>query len=340
MALKRPTLKTISELSGFAVTTVSRALSDGPEIGAETKKKVRKIADDIGYVRNRSGVGLVTGKSNVISLILSADHDVIDDHTGRLIASIARHLQGTLYHMNIVTYATQTQRLEVVKHVVETRSADAVILSQIEPDDQRIAYLLERQFPFVAYGRSNWKEQHAFFDFDNIAFGTQAARILIEKGRKRLLFISPPDNLSYSKDIYKGIEQGLLASDARVEILEGASSHDGNEAMRKALVQRFSQPGTLDGIIAPSTSSAVVSIAALEQSGLVLGKDVDIFAKEASPYLQYIRKEVMSVYENLTLAGEFLAKAALQAIDDPAAPPMHRLELSGDHLSDSECKPV
>ena len=41
---KRATLKTISEATGFALTTVSRALKNEPEIGAETRGKVQAVA--------------------------------------------------------------------------------------------------------------------------------------------------------------------------------------------------------------------------------------------------------------------------------------------------------
>ena len=326
MSKKRPTLKTISELSGFAVTTVSRALSDGPEIGAATKQKVQQIAKEIGYVRNRSGVGLVTGRTNVITLILSADHDVVDDHTGRLISSIARNLQGTLYHMNILPYAPGADRLAEVEYVVESRSADALILSQIKPDDRRIAYLMEKRFPFVAYGRSRWKEQHAYFDFDNESFGEQAASTLLEKGRKRLLLIAPPSTLSYSQHLRFGIEKELSGTKAKLEILEGATSHDSNEVLRDVLGKRFARSAKIDGVIAPSSSSAIMAIAALEQNGYALGQNVDLFAKEATPYLRCIRSEVISVYENLDVAGEFLTKAAIQAIEHPTKAPMQRLE--------------
>ena len=80
-AQRKPTLKTIAEISGLAVPTVSRALNDAPDIGTGTKKLVRKIADEIGYIPNRAGVRLRTGRTNVISLIMSTDHN---NHTGRL----------------------------------------------------------------------------------------------------------------------------------------------------------------------------------------------------------------------------------------------------------------
>ena len=71
---EKPTLKTISRLSGMAVPTVSRALGDAPDISLETKAKVRRIADKIGYIPNRAGVRLRTGRTYVIALVLSLIH--------------------------------------------------------------------------------------------------------------------------------------------------------------------------------------------------------------------------------------------------------------------------
>ena len=42
MAGTKPTLKTISRLSGLAVPTVSRALNDAPDIGVQTLDQARK----------------------------------------------------------------------------------------------------------------------------------------------------------------------------------------------------------------------------------------------------------------------------------------------------------
>ncbi|WP_155983480.1 LacI family DNA-binding transcriptional regulator, partial [Nitratireductor aquibiodomus] len=40
----RPTLRTIAEMTGLAVTTVSRALLDAPQIAFETRQRVQRVA--------------------------------------------------------------------------------------------------------------------------------------------------------------------------------------------------------------------------------------------------------------------------------------------------------
>ncbi|HSK39014.1 MAG TPA: LacI family DNA-binding transcriptional regulator, partial [Arenibaculum sp.] len=74
----RPTLKTIAELTGLAVTTVSRALKDGPDLNAETKARVRAVAAEIGYRPDRAGVRLRTGRTYVVGLILDQNDEIAE----------------------------------------------------------------------------------------------------------------------------------------------------------------------------------------------------------------------------------------------------------------------
>lgn len=325
MASKRPTLKTISELSGFAVPTVSRALKDAPDIGESTKRKVREIAAEIGYVPNRAGVRLRTGKTNVISLVLSTDHDMLDDHTNRLISSVSQRLRGSSYHMIVTPYITGEDWMDPIRYIVETNSADAIITTQIEPEDARIAYMMERDFPFATYGRTRWCDEHAYFDFDNTTFGEMAARRLVDAGRRHILLIAPPMRQSYARHIVTGLRSTLDGSSVTMEILDGASSHDGNAVLRPKLLARLLAEPSVDAIVAPSTASAISAVAALERAGRVVGQDIDVFAKEAAPFLQFFRPQILTVREDVVAAGSFLADAAVQAIEHPERKPMQAL---------------
>ena len=70
--------------------------------------------------------------------------------------------------------------MEPVRYVVETGSADGIIISRTEPNDARVRYMLERGFPFATHGRTDMGIAHPFHDFDNHAFaldrGAQAGR--------------------------------------------------------------------------------------------------------------------------------------------------------------------
>ncbi|MEM9551540.1 MAG: LacI family transcriptional regulator [Pseudomonadota bacterium] len=321
---KKPTLRTISDLSGLAVPTVSRALNDAPDIGKKTKDRVRQIAREIGYVPNRAGVRLRTGKTNVISLVLGTDNEVTD-HTGQLVSSIARELRDTRYHMIVTPYFPDEDPMIPVRYIVETGSADAIILNRIEVADPRVAYLMERGFPFACYGRTKWKDTHPYFDFDNGSFGHQAVNSLLASGRRNIALLSPPQEQNYAQDMIRGASELIASSDASFRIVDGITGDDPGKVIQQIIADDLTRHPETDGLICPSTTAAIAAVVGGERVGRVIGRDLDVFAKEAIPFMSYFRSEIRTVREDVRMAGEFLARAAIQAIEEPDEPPLQKL---------------
>lgn len=328
---EKPTLKTIAQISGFAVPTVSRALSGASDISERTRARVRQIADEIGYVPNRAGVRLRTGRTNVISLVLATDHDMMN-HTAKLITAIAGALRQTPFHLNITPYFPDEDPMKPIRYVVETGSADAVILNQIQPDDPRIAYLVARGFPFAAHGRTKHCDAHAYYDFDNGAFGRVGVQDMVARGRKKLLLVAPPLDQSYAQVMVADSADEARRLGAEISVLERATSDDNSEAIESVLTTQLDANPCLNGVICGSINSAMAAVTALEARNLVLGRDADIFAKEAIPFLKRFRAPVRTLQEDVAQAGDFLARAAMARILTPDADPMQFLEVP--HLED------
>ena len=329
----KPTLKTISQLTGLAVATVSRALSDAPDLRPETKALVRKVADELGYVPNRAGLRLRTGRTQVISLVMSAEHDMMNN-TARLISSLAGALRGTAFHLNVSYFFPGEDPMKPIRHIVETGLADAVIFNQTLPEDARVAWLLERHFPFATHGRTNWAERHPWADFDNGAFGAIAVRRLARAGRRRIGVIAPPLNQNYGQDFVAGVTAAAAGMGVEAWAVPGASSDSAGARVREAVARAL--PGGIDGIVACSTNAAMASVAALEGEGLRLGREVDLVAKEAIPFLTLFRREIMAVQEDVGRAGAVLARAVIRAIKDPEAPPLQDLEVPRDDFDNKD----
>lgn len=325
----KPTLKTISRLSGLAVPTVSRALNDAHDIGAETKRLVRRIADEIGYVPNRAGVRLRTGRTNVISLVLSTEHDVMN-HTARLISSMAGALRGTSFHLIVTPYFPGEDPMKPIRYVVETGSADAVIFNQIEPEDPRVAWLMERGFPFATHGRSRWADSHAYFDFDNTVWAAGGVRHLAGLGRRQILLVAPPLAQNYAQNIVNGTRNAAAATGAAVVVLASATSDSASAQVQAAVRSHLAAAPDTDGIICSSTAATMAAVAALESAGRAVGRDIDVYAKEAIPFLRLFRPGIIAVSEDVSRAGEFLARAAIQAAREPELPPMQGLDVPTD----------
>ena len=321
---KRPTLRTIADLSGLAVTTVSRALNNAPDIGSDTKKRVRRIAREIGYVPDRAGVRLRTGKTNVISLVLGTDNEATD-HTGQLVSSIARALRHTSYHMIVTPYFPAEDPMIPVRYIVETGSADALILNRIEVDDPRVTYLMERKIPFVCYGRSRWRDLHSYFDFDNETFGKIAGEELVRKGCRSVTLIGPPLEQNYAQDMIRGARCALAAHGRELRVLEGISNDDPGETIQARVAEYLAHDPQCDAIICPSTTAAIATVVGAERVGRVVGDTIQIFAKEAVPFLRNFREAIGTAREDVREAGTFLAEAAIHAIERPDDAPRQRL---------------
>lgn len=310
---ERPTLKTIAFMTGLGVTTVSRALKDAPDIGAETKERVRMVARQLGYQPNRAGVRLRTGKTNVIALVLSIDEEIMG-FSSQMVFGISEVLTGTPYHIVVTPHSHSRDPMLPVRYILETGSADGVIISRIEPDDPRVRLLAERNMPFATHGRTDAELVHPFHDFDNEAYAHEGVRRLVEKGRRRIALLQPPSKLTYYAHTRIGFQTGL--HDYGAEEVPLRVNIDAPLAeIRDTIETMMRSPHAPDGIVCSAGSAAIAVNAGIEAAGRRLGKDIDMVSKQSAPILNWIRPEIITAYEDVRHAGREMAKAVIARID-------------------------
>ena len=310
---ERPTLKTIAAETGLAIATVSRALKDAPDIREDTKKRVRETAERLGYRPNRAGVRLRTGKTNVIAVTLSTVSDM--SNPSQLIYSIADALRGSAYHLVVMPFFPDQDPMDPVRYIVETESADGIVLNQTAIDDPRVRYLHDRHFPFVTHGRTDMGLDHPYFDFDNEAYARIGVRALHHKGRKNLLLVRPPTGQSYSEHMTAGFTSEAQDLGLQHEVMSGVTSDTPADEIEAAVARRMAALPTIDGILTGSPSAAVAAVAGAEDAGKAIGVDFDIVSKEANSFLHRFRKDIIVVREDMSRAGEFLSRALMAAIE-------------------------
>jgi LacI family transcriptional regulator len=316
----RPTLKTIAALTGLAVATVSRALKDAPDIGEETKRRVRETAARVGYRPNRAGVRLRTGKTNVIALVRSTEDDVMN-HTSQMINAIATALRGTSYHMILMPFFPSEDPMTPIRYIVETGSADGIIINQTTPDDPRVRYLHERDVPFATHGRTDMGIAHPYFDFDNEAFARLMVRQMAARGRRRLLLVAPPKGQSYAQHMMTGFRAEAAALGLAAEITDEVTSDSPPALVEAFAVRTFRAPTRPDGVVLGSATASMAMVSGGEACGLVLGRDFDVATKDSVHFLHRFRSDMLVVHEDVAHAGEFLARAVMAAIETHGAQP-------------------
>ncbi|QDY68469.1 LacI family transcriptional regulator [Qingshengfaniella alkalisoli] len=310
----RPTLKTIAYMTGLGITTVSKALKDAPDISTATKERVKLVAKQIGYRPNRAGVRLRTGKTNVVSVIVPVEDEAMGLST-HLIYGISRHLRTTRYHLIVTPYSLTDDPLDPVRYIVETGSADGVVLSRTEPLDPRITFLRDHSMPFVTHGRTEFDFDHAYFDFDNSAYAEQAVDELAQRGRGRIALLMPPPYLTYSKYMQDGLLRGLEHHDLLEVPFHGITTDSSFDAIKTEVMRLMSGRGRPDGVVCGSAASAIATIIAAEELGLTLGREFDLAVKDSFGLMQKFRRGTIAFHEDFRATGVGLAKAIIGAIE-------------------------
>ena len=309
----KPTLRTIADLTGFAVTTVSRALSNAPQISVETRRRVHEVAADIGYLPDRAAQRLKTGRTNVICVLLDP-HEEILGYGISLMHGLAQALQDTPYHLIVMPNFIDGANIDAISHIVRNGMADGLIFSRTEPFDPRVRLLLENGFPFVTHGRTEFTTPHPFVDYDNFAFAYEATKRLITRGRRKPMIILPPKRMTFSQHLLHGFMTAVREAGVAYEIPDEIDLDCPVEQIRDYMSRRAGEPGAPDGFACGGEVSALATITGMSDHGLTLGLEYDIVAKRTSKLLSQIQPKVETIYEDLTDTGTRMGQVLLARI--------------------------
>ncbi len=320
----RPTLKTVAEIAGLAVTTVSRALANDPKIATATRQRVAEIARNIGYVPDRAAQRLRTGKTMVITLLLDGTQERIS-FGSTIIAGLTRALQGTGYHLTVSPHLLAETPEESVRYIMRNNLADGVIFSRVEPFDERVRLLSERGFPFACHGRTEFSTPHPYVDFDNEAFAFAAANKLIKAGAKRICMIMPDSRFTFYQHLRYGLMRAVSDSGTDV-VMPKEVTLDSSLAQISSWANRIAKaPDRPDAFICPGEAAYVALMSGLRSAGLERGRDFQAVVKASSDLLKHIEPRIDLIYEDIEESGYLLGTHLLDAINPSDATPKQTL---------------
>ncbi len=98
------TIKDIAEKAGVSVNTVSRALNDKPDINPQTKEKIEKIAQELGYVKNIYATMLKSNVTHTIGVIMPDSSNPFFSEVFKGIDKAARENNYQIIIMNSEVY--------------------------------------------------------------------------------------------------------------------------------------------------------------------------------------------------------------------------------------------
>ncbi|KKC37945.1 LacI family transcriptional regulator [Devosia epidermidihirudinis] len=320
----KPTLKTIAQMTGFAVTTISRALNNAPELAQETRDRVQKIAAEIGYLPDRAALRLKTGRTNVIALVLEPDEQIYG-FGSNIVSGLTETLRNTAYHVVITPLFRNVLPIEPVRHIVRNRMADGVIFSKAETFDERVRFLLDNDFPFISHGRTHWPEPHPYVDFDNEAYAYGAVKRLVEKGCRKISIVLPDSELTYTEHLKKGVARAAGEAGIAFEFAADINLSSPTDAIRNYVIKRSKRPDGPDGYVCASEVSALAVIGGLNDSGKTVGQDVHVVSKQSSMMFAQFQPGAETVSEDFVGAGRQLGALLLRRIAGEPLEDLHTL---------------
>ncbi len=183
--VRRILLEDIANATGYTVNTVSRALQDKPDIAVSTRAYIRKVAGEMGYVRNAIASSLRSGRSRTIAVIVGA---ASNPFYAVMIDSINNIAESNGY--TVMVFCSRDREEQERRAIVAAigRRADGVLLFPGVNAPDNLALLKKSGIPFVLVSRHLKEPDYDYAVCDEEEGGYLAARHLIDAGRRKLVF--------------------------------------------------------------------------------------------------------------------------------------------------------
>jgi LacI family transcriptional regulator len=205
------TLRELASKLDVSVATVSRALAGDQAIALKTRQRVSEAAERYGYVANVAARQLVSGRSGFAGFVMPVrGPNFIDSYLGEFLTGLG---EGFVVHgldLFIATAQPSRTELSVLRHVVESGRADGVVVPRIGETDERVHYLVERRFPFVAHGRLlDSTVRYSWLDSDSVVAFGEAFDLLYELGHRHFGLVSISDAMTFRHMRERGLREAM-----------------------------------------------------------------------------------------------------------------------------------
>lgn len=228
--MKKATLKTIAEKTGYDISTISRALRDDKRIGEKTREKIKNIAKRLNYIPDLSARILATKKSGIIGIILP---DVSHIFYAEIFQNISKLCLENHYIPELFLTEFKKERIERINNLIIAQKVEGVIMAYHFFDFPSLKYL-----PTVLIDVPEEIDKKVDEVLIDNFFGSyEAVKYLISLGHKRICFVS--DNVTTKKRYY-GYKKALQESNINIDeklvfFKEGESKEIGYKVALKIL---------------------------------------------------------------------------------------------------------
>ncbi len=286
------TLKMVAEKAGVSVNTASRAINNKPDINEETKNRILKVAQKLGYIRNAAAVALRTKKTGTIGVVIA-------DNSNPFYAEVLNGMEEAAREKNYHIILTNTQRNykkeEEAINLLLTKRVDGLLITPVQDKDDDIKNLIDANIPFIIVGRDFKNiEVDAIYN-DEVKGGFLATEYLIKKGHKRIALIDGFLHKSPAKGRSEGYKKALdkyrIPLDESLVSVGDINIEDGYERTKQMLKKNLD----FTAIFAYNDMMAFGAMQAIKEKGLRIPEDIGLVGYDDIPFSSHISPALTTI---------------------------------------------
>ncbi|MFF1256353.1 LacI family DNA-binding transcriptional regulator [Streptomyces sp. NPDC058321] len=271
------TLAEVARHAGVSASTVSYVLSGKRSISAATRERVESSVRKLGYHPNAGARALASSKSNIIALMVPLRTDMYVPVMMEIAMAVATAARTHGYDILLLT---GEEGAEAVRRIEGSALADAMIVMDVELDDERLPLLRAANRPAVLIGLPSNTAGLNCVDLDFAAAGAVCAEHLAGLGHREIAVIGEAAAV-YER--HTGFAErtltGLRERSAELGLRLLHRPCEGSYASVSATLARVfdERPGTTAFVVQNEAATDPL-LALLRQSGRAVPEDVSVVA--------------------------------------------------------------
>ncbi len=322
--MKHSTIIDIARKLGISPSTVSRALSDHPDVKKETKELVRKVAKELNYIPNPIAKSLKSNKSTTIGVIVpEIRHDFF--------SSAISGIEDVAYQSGYTILLCQTnesyeRELINTNVLIQHRVAGIIVsISQNTVDGEHFKNIVKRKLPLVFFDRAYESLDVSKIVVDDYKGAYEAVSYLISRGYRRIAHIGGPVNLGICQRRKNGYIDALKNYNLQISesmiYTAGMREGDGYTAA-ELLLQQKPLP---DAIFCVNDPVAIGAFQKIKEAHLEVPKDVAIIGFSNNKITAYLDPPLTTVEQPSYEMGKQAAEIIIKMIENKLQEPVTKI---------------
>jgi DNA-binding LacI/PurR family transcriptional regulator len=271
------TLADVAKHAGVAASTVSYVLSGKRSVSEETRRRVRASIAELGYHPHAGARALASSRTDVLALVVPLRSDLYVPVMMEIAIGVTTTARGYGYDVLLLT---NDEGSEGIRRVTSSARADAVILTDIGLDDDRIATIRQAGADAVLIGVPADPEGLDCVDLDFEAAGRLCVEHLTGLGHRDIAFIGEAGgiyerHIGFAERTLRGVRSAAAASGASIVHRPCEASY---EAAAGVLARVLDERPHTTGLIIQNEATIPPLMSLLRAAGRTVPEHVSIVA--------------------------------------------------------------